>query len=114
MGHTDILGAKSRNDQLSLERAKIQTDRIKKYLSFYLGLENQDELENWLKKHDVTLTYKGYGDSRAYIPNNYENQFISSKGPDLITKKDRPEMDNSLYLFGNNSLPEGRIINRRV
>ncbi|HHS49680.1 MAG TPA: type IX secretion system membrane protein PorP/SprF [candidate division Zixibacteria bacterium] len=95
-GHTDIIGMDHRNRELSIERARKEEENLRRYLIYLLGLADNAELNAWLRTHNTTLTYRGYSDTQPYI----------------ITKW----VDNTLVeeKIGENELPEGRTVNRRV
>ncbi|MFP4458555.1 MAG: CARDB domain-containing protein [Candidatus Zixiibacteriota bacterium] len=95
-GHTDVIGMDHRNRELSIFRAQKEEENLRRYLIYLLGLENNSELNRWLRAHNTTLTYKGYADNKPYIINKWDDD-------ELITEK-----------IGENDLPEGRTINRRV
>lgn len=95
-GHTDIVGVETGNIKLSNRRAEEQYQTLRKYMMRILGLESEDNLDAWLESHNSILTSRGYGPSRPYT----------------IT---RGKGDNTREIvIGDNSLPEGRITNRRV
>jgi len=95
-GHTDVIGMDHRNRELSIQRAMKEEENLRRYLIYLLGLADNAELSAWLRAHNTTLTYKGNADAEPYV----------------ITKW----ADNALIeeTIGNNELPEGRSINRRV
>ncbi len=95
-GHTDIIGMDFRNRELSIFRAKKEYDNLRQYLVYLLGLPDQAALDKWLRQHNTTLTYKGYADTKPYVITKWENGKLVKK------------------LIGDNNLPEGRTINRRV
>ncbi len=95
-GHTDVIGMDFRNRELSQQRAKKQYDNLRQYLVYLLGLSSQPELDRWLAEHKTTLTYKGYADASPYVITKWDD--------DKLTQK----------IMGENKLPEGRTINRRV
>jgi len=95
-GHTDVIGFDYRNRELSIERAKKEEGNLRRYLIYLLGLKDNAELNLWLKRHNTTLTYKGYADTKPYV----------------ITKWQNNQMEE--VQIGNDELPEGRTINRRV
>ncbi|GEM_PF-519665 len=97
-GHTDVIGMPHRNRQLSKERARKEEENLRRYLIYLLGLSNNDELNTWLRAHNTTLTSKGYSDTQPYV----------------ITKWDPSDGELVEETIGNNKLPEGRTINRRV
>ncbi len=95
-GHTDEIGGERRNMELSRERAKTVKIRLRAYMRSILGLENDDALDNWMVENDISLVSKGYGSTRPYTL-------------DLWVGGELRKVE-----VGNNSLPEGRNINRRV
>jgi len=95
-GHTDVIGLQSRNRQLSMERAAKEEAVLRQHLIYMLGLKNNSELNAWLRAHNTTLTSKGFTDSKPYV----------------ITKWEEGQMTR--VKIGDNQLPEGRTINRRV
>ncbi|MCD6418915.1 conjugal transfer protein TraF [bacterium] len=95
-GHTDVIGMDFRNRELSISRAKKEYENLRQYLIYLLGLGSEAELDKWLTQHKTTLTYKGFADSKPYIITKWQEG-------ELVRKK-----------IGENTLPEGRTINRRV
>ncbi len=95
-GHTDVIGMDFRNRELSIFRAQKEYENLRQYLVYLLGLSSDAELDRWLSEHNTILTYKGYADQKPYVITKWE-------GGKLVHKK-----------IGENSLPEGRTINRRV
>ena len=95
-GHTDKIGLEAVNAKLSLERAGRELTNLRKYLLGILGLGTYSELDRWLAEHRVRLKAKGYGYS----------------SPFKITKIEGGKSEE--VLLGDNNLPEGRILNRRV
>ncbi len=95
-GHTDILGTYRRNTELSKERALAEYDNILKYLQELLDLDNQNQIENWLIEHDTNIDWAGYGPDIPYT---------------IIRENGNSEREEVL---GDNNMPEGRTINRRV
>ena len=95
-GHTDTIGTFSGNQKLSQKRAEEQLKILRKYLMAILHFDSDSALDQWIASHNATLTAKGYGMSRPYriirLENGKEKQI----------------------LVGINTLPEGRIKNRRV
>ncbi len=95
-GHTDVIGMDYRNRELSIERAKKEEENLRRYLIYILGLADNSELSAWLRAHNTTLTYKGYSDKDPYVITKWvDNKLVEEK-------------------IGNDDLPEGRTINRRV
>ena len=95
-GHTDVIGMAHRNRELSIQRAKKEEENLRRYLIYLLGLADNSELSAWLRSHNTTLAYKGYSDGEPYVV----TKWVDDK---LVEEK-----------IGNNELPEGRTINRRV
>ncbi len=95
-GHTDIVGVESGNIKLSNRRAEEQYHTLRKYMMQILSLNSEDQLDAWLISHNSILSARGYGPSRPYT----------------ITRDVGGETKQ--ILIGDNSLPEGRITNRRV
>jgi len=95
-GHTDIIGAEYANRQLSRQRAERELDNLRRYMIYLLGLNTQGELDRWLADHNIKLRAKGFWE----------------KNPYTITRWVDGKIEH--VLLGNNELPEGRTINRRV
>ncbi|MCD6595116.1 type IX secretion system membrane protein PorP/SprF [bacterium] len=95
-GHTDVIGMQFRNRELSLFRAQKEYENLRQYLIYLLGLSGESQLDNWFREHHTTLTYKGYADAKPYIITKWQEG--------KLVKKE----------IGNDTLPEGRTINRRV
>ncbi|HDR91468.1 MAG TPA: type IX secretion system membrane protein PorP/SprF [candidate division Zixibacteria bacterium] len=95
-GHTDTIGVYSGNVKLSNRRAEEQYNTLRKYMMQILGLDNQDKLDAWLVSNNSVLSARGYGPSRPYT-------ITRGKGESARQ-----------VVIGDNSLPEGRITNRRV
>ncbi len=94
-GHTDTLGTTRRNEELSLERATEEYENIRQYLRQLLEIDS-DELDRRLSENDSQVNYKGFGPHRPYSISYVDGEKIDVK------------------LLGDNNLPEGRTINRRV
>ncbi|MBN2542354.1 type IX secretion system membrane protein PorP/SprF [bacterium] len=95
-GHTDVIGMDRRNIELSKFRAEKEEENLRRYLIYLLGLKSNSDLNAWLKEHNTTLTSKGFSYDKPYIIDKWEdNQFKTLE-------------------IGDNTLPEGRTINRRV
>ncbi|RKZ34783.1 hypothetical protein DRQ33_01365 [bacterium] len=95
-GHTDVIGMDFRNRELSIFRAEKEYHNLRQYLIYLLGLSGGAELDKWLREHNTVLTYKGYADAKPYVITKWQEG-------ELIKKK-----------IGENTIPEGRTINRRV
>ncbi len=97
-GYTDSIGPEYANIALSKQRAKRELGKIRKYMKYLLNLDTDAQLDKWLTDHNVTLKAKGYGER---IP--YKIRIWNSK---LKTGEN--------VVIGENDLPEGRTVNRRV
>jgi len=95
-GHTDEIGGKRRNIELSTERAKSVEHRLRIYMQALLGLPDSSDLQTWMDENEVTIQSKGYADQQPYTLELW-------KGGTLNTET-----------VGDNTRPEGRAINRRV
>ncbi len=96
VGHTDPIGTDRRNMILSQERAAKEERNFRRYLRYMAGVKTDAELDRWLSQNNTTLIRQGAADTQAYEVERYrEGKFEK-------------------VLLGNNSLPEGRSINRRV
>ncbi|MCD6098271.1 type IX secretion system membrane protein PorP/SprF [bacterium] len=91
-GHTDIIGMESRNKALSSDRARREEENIRLHLSKKVGIPVGWRLEDWLKKHNISLKSQGVGPSVPY----------------------EIETEEGKRLIGENDFPEGRMVNRRV
>jgi len=94
-GHSDIIGQTRRNKELSGERAKAVLDQLRLAMVVALNLD-EGGLNGWLKEHNATILSEGYGSDIPYNIETWENGAPVQK------------------LVGDNELPEGRSINRRV
>lgn len=94
-GHTDIIGLKQRNINLSQERANAILQHIKIAMANIINITDE-KLDRWLKDHNSKITAVGLSDTKPY-------EIDIWRGGNL-TK----------MLLGNNTQPEGRTINRRV
>ncbi|OQX89501.1 MAG: hypothetical protein B6D65_02825 [candidate division Zixibacteria bacterium 4484_93] len=95
-GHTDTIGLTFRNNELSLMRAKVEEAKLREYLMYLLGFSSRGELSRWLWRHRVRLTYEGRRDSEPFVVNMWRNGKLEK------------------VKLGNDLLPEGRAVNRRV
>ncbi|MCK5832043.1 type IX secretion system membrane protein PorP/SprF [bacterium] len=95
-GHTDVVGVETGNLKLSQRRAEEQFLTFKEYIMKILNMDTEGQLESWLAENNSTMSARGYGSSRSYA-------ITRGKGSDSYK-----------IIHGNNDLPEGRIINRRV
>jgi outer membrane protein OmpA-like peptidoglycan-associated protein len=96
-GHTDSIGAEYANNALSVERADRELKNLRRYMIYLLDLQTETQLDEWLKKHNVSLKAKGYGERHPY---------------EIIRWSDEGERER--VRLGDNSHPEGRTVNRRV
>jgi outer membrane protein OmpA-like peptidoglycan-associated protein len=96
-GHTDIIGLRRRNQELSEERSNRELKNLRVYLIQLLNIDSEKDLNIWLKDHSIELVSKGFGPDKPYA---------------LSKMKD----DGTTYeeVIGDNEAPEGRAINRRV
>lgn len=95
-GHTDNVGVKEGNMRLSISRAKTKLDQLRMYLFELLNLQNPGELDSFLIRKGITLSYRGYGDTQPCR---------------VVRLEDDTPVE---HLLGDNRHPLGRIINRRV
>lgn len=96
VGHTDPIGTDRRNMILSQERAAKEERNFRRYLRYMAGVKTDAELDRWLSQNNTTLIRQGTADTQAYEVERYRDGKFEK------------------VLLGNNSLPEGRSINRRV
>ncbi len=94
-GHTDVVGVEAGNLKLSERRAEEQFETFRKYIMKIMDFD-EEQLSSWLAERNSTMTARGYGSENPY-------SILRGKG----------EAAYKIEL-GNNDLPEGRIINRRV
>ncbi len=95
-GHTDVTGLKQRNIELSKNRAEEVYEKLIDYLIILNGLNSESELTRWLDDNNITVKQEGKAAEEPYKVQTLKNGKLQEK------------------LLGDNSLPEGRIINRRV
>ena len=96
VGHTDPIGTDRRNMILSQERAAKEERNFRRYLRYIAGVNTDAELDRWLSQNNTTLIRQGAADTQPYEVERYRDGKFEK------------------VLLGNNSLPEGRSINRRV
>ena len=96
VGHTDIVGSEEANEQLSLERARKEYDRLVSGMMSILGIDGEDRFEEWLDKNRVELSYQGVSYTEPMEIHYWEHGYWHTE------------------LIGRNDLPEGRLVNRRV
>ncbi len=97
-GHTDSIGAEYANNALSQRRAQRELERLRKYLVYLLDLNDEKELNTWLRERNTTLKAKGMGQRQPYV----------------ISIWKEAEGRSTKMKIGDNGTPEGRTINRRV
>ncbi len=95
-GHTDVVGVESGNLKLSQRRANEQFSTFRRYMMKMLGMDDENQLDTWLVDHNSVMSARGYGSSNPYSITRDKNG------------------DAYRIELGNNELPEGRIVNRRV
>ena len=93
LGHTDIIGDPERNTVLSDERSLKEANLLRVLMTYKLGLSSSEEFFSWLKKRNCIWDAVGLGSSSPFTISN---------------------ADGTTRIVGNNALPEGRAINRRV
>ena len=95
-GHTDRIGSPEHNRRLSAQRAERKYEEFSYHLMHRLGISRKSELDRWLAGHNVKIEVRG----------------VSSDDPLTVrvTKDGRVEES----LLGDDNLPEGRSMNRRV
>jgi len=95
-GHTDSIGAEYANKALSKARASRELNNLRRYMMYLLDLSSQEQLDNWLKERNVDLASKGYWESNPYEILRWTGETVER------------------VLIGDNGMPEGRSVNRRV
>ncbi|MBN1755053.1 type IX secretion system membrane protein PorP/SprF [bacterium] len=91
-GHTDNIGTLKRNQELSDARAGKELENFLIILSQLNGFTSAEELEQWLRNHNIAIEAVGYADRQPMmIDYGYEVKEL-----------------------GDNNSPHGRTINRRV
>ncbi|MCD6594731.1 type IX secretion system membrane protein PorP/SprF [bacterium] len=95
-GHTDTIGTFAGNKKLSQRRADEQLSILRKYLRGILSFESDTTLDSWIVKNNARLLPKGFGMSEPFR---------------IIRLQQGNEVPITV---GINTLPEGRIKNRRV
>ncbi len=96
VGHTDIVGTDEFNENLAWERAKKEYENLRNGMMTILELETDEELDEWLRAHKVTLMYEGRGFEEPMFVHRFEQGYWRKE------------------LIGNNEIPLGRLVNRRV
>jgi len=96
LGHTDVVGSDEANQELSLQRAEKEYKALRWAMIEALELESQQQLDDWLKKHRVDLSYEGMADKNPMTVRYWEQGYWREEK------------------VGDNDEPEGRLINRRV
>ncbi len=95
-GHTDNIGGQRRNEELSEERASTILSRLLAYMQSIIGLESVADLDRWMEENHVSVTSNGYAETRPYVLDLW-------RSGELVN-----------VTIGDNELPDGRTINRRV
>ncbi|HHS50707.1 MAG TPA: hypothetical protein ENN07_06275 [candidate division Zixibacteria bacterium] len=96
IGHTDTVGSPRANRELSIERARKEYISLRHGLMQVLGLKNEEELDGWLRSHRVELSYEGRSFEEPMTVSYWEQGYWRTQ------------------LVGDNEVPEGRLVNRRV
>ncbi len=97
-GHSDSIGPEYANLSISKDRASRELTKIRKFMKYHLKLASDTELDKWLREHKVTLQSKGMGESTPYDIRRWD---VAAKKAEMVR-------------IGENKLPEGRTLNRRV
>ncbi len=95
-GHADSIGPEYDNIALSSKRANRELNNLKNYMIYLLNLNSHAELDKWLKDRNVSLSAKGFGESKPYEILRWTGETVER------------------VLLGDNGYPEGRTVNRRV
>jgi len=95
-GHTDHIGGHRRNLELSRQRAESVEARLLAYIAGLVGTESPEELNRWMAENRVSITSEGYAETVQYSVELWRDGALSE------------------VKLGDNELPEGRAINRRV
>ncbi len=93
LGHTDIIGDPERNRVLSEDRALKEANLLRILMTSKLGLESSEQFFEWLKEHNCEWDALGLASSEPFA-------ILTHTGEEKI--------------LGENQLPEGRVMNRRV
>jgi len=96
VGHTDVIGEDARNKVLSEERALKEGNYIRILMTYLNSLKSADEFFRWLSQSQVKWDLRGLGSSEPFV--------VRSSRAGVISER----------LVGDDNLPEGRSINRRV
>ncbi len=95
-GHTDIVGVKEGNIRLSERRAEATGISLLQYIGLLAGLESDDEVRDYLEARRCRITWQGWGADKPYTAMRYsDGKFVRE-------------------VIGDNTIPEGRVVNRRV
>ncbi|MFP4459973.1 MAG: OmpA family protein [Candidatus Zixiibacteriota bacterium] len=99
-GHTDIIGKTGRNQQLSYERAQAVERLLRNIIANIVELPSDGKrdraLDKWLDRHNAEIEAIGYGEEKPLDVEVYRQGSMKK------------------LMIGDNSLPEGRRINRSV
>lgn len=96
VGHTDVVGTDNANEELAKERARKEYENLRLGLMNILKLSTDEELDKWLSGHRVQLLWEGRSFREPMVVHYWEKGYWRSE------------------LVGDNNLPEGRLVNRRV
>ncbi|HHS50440.1 MAG TPA: hypothetical protein ENN07_04930 [candidate division Zixibacteria bacterium] len=95
-GHTDSIGPEYANIDLSRRRAVRELNNLKNYMIYLLNLDSHAQLDKWLADRNVTLTSRGFGETKPYEILRWTGETVER------------------VQLGDNANPEGRTVNRRV